>query len=144
MTDETTTARESLVAARKLRSCDRVILDALLDGSATAREISERVLMRSKEEWAARHDYFFEWDTDEEPLGAALLAHSEARKAGWVLMTWEIDGRLRALGFTYVTLDLRGLRSGSMNDVLGAAGGQQSAAPGYTAPDSPGDVSKGR
>jgi len=97
MTDETTTARESLVAARKLRSCDRVILDALLDGSATAREISERVLMRSKEEWAARHDYFFEWDTDEEPLGAALLAHSEARKAGWVLMTWEIDGRLRAL-----------------------------------------------
>jgi len=28
----------------------------------------------------------------------------------------EIAGRLRALGFTYVTLDLDGLRSGSMNE----------------------------
>jgi uncharacterized protein len=56
----------------------------------------------------------------------------------------DIVGRLRALGFTYVTLDLGGLRSGSMNDVLGAAAGQPSAAPGCTAPDSPGDVPKGR
>lgn len=86
-----------LPAAAKLRPADRVILDALLDGSATAREISERVLARAKEEWAARHDYFFEWGTDEEPLGAALLAHSEARKAGWLLMPWEIDRRLRSL-----------------------------------------------
>jgi uncharacterized protein len=30
----------------------------------------------------------------------------------------EIDARLRELGFTYVTLDLTGFRSGSMNDVL--------------------------
>jgi uncharacterized protein len=30
-----------------------------------------------------------------------------------------IDERLRGLGFRYVTLDLRGYRSGSMNDVLG-------------------------
>lgn len=29
-----------------------------------------------------------------------------------------IDDRLRALGYRYVTLDLRGFRSGSMNDVL--------------------------
>lgn len=92
-----TEVTESLSAARKLRVCDRVILDALLDGSATARELSERVLMRAKEEWAARHGYFFDWGTDEEPLGAALLAHSEARRAGWVLMSWEIDGRLRSL-----------------------------------------------
>jgi len=50
----------------------------------------------------------------------------------------QIVGRLRALGFTYVTLDLRGLRSGSMNEVLGAAGGLP-AAPKYTAPGTPGD-----
>jgi pyridinium-3,5-biscarboxylic acid mononucleotide sulfurtransferase len=57
----------------------------------------------------------------------------------------EIVGRLRALGFTYVTLDLRGLRSGSMNEVLGAAGGQPSAAPVYTAPAIQGeDALKGR
>jgi uncharacterized protein len=57
----------------------------------------------------------------------------------------EIVGRLRALGFTYVTLDLRGLRSGSMNEVLGAAGGEPVAAPMYTAPGTPGDDgSKGR
>lgn len=30
----------------------------------------------------------------------------------------QIDERLRALGYSYVTLDLRGFRSGSMNDVL--------------------------
>ena len=52
-------------------------------------------------------------------------------------------GRLQALGFTYVTLDLRGLRSGSMDDVLGAAGGHRAAAPGPF-PDAPGDESKGR
>jgi uncharacterized protein len=56
----------------------------------------------------------------------------------------QIVGRLRALGFTYVTLDLRGLRSGSMNDVLGAGGDQPATAPGHTAPDAPGYVSKGR
>jgi uncharacterized protein len=56
----------------------------------------------------------------------------------------QVVGRLRALGFTYVTLDLRGLRSGSMNDVLGPAAGQPSEAPGCTAPDTPGDVPKGR
>ena len=62
----------------------------------------------------------------------ALAAAAGERRA-------EIVDRLRALGFTYVTLDLRGLRSGSMNDVLGAAGGQPEAAPVYTAPGTPGD-----
>jgi pyridinium-3,5-biscarboxylic acid mononucleotide sulfurtransferase len=51
----------------------------------------------------------------------------------------EIVGRLRAIGFTYVTLDLRGLRSGSMNEVLGAAGEHPEAAPTYTTPVTPGD-----
>jgi uncharacterized protein len=40
----------------------------------------------------------------------------------------QIDSRLRALGFTYVTLDLRGLRSGSMNEALG---GGEPAAPSH-------------
>ncbi len=30
----------------------------------------------------------------------------------------EIDAKLRALGFAYVALDLRGFRSGSLNDVI--------------------------
>ncbi|HVM34137.1 MAG TPA: ATP-dependent sacrificial sulfur transferase LarE [Actinomycetota bacterium] len=33
----------------------------------------------------------------------------------------EISARLKALGFTYVTLDLEGFRSGSLNDLLPAA-----------------------
>ena len=80
-----------------LRADDRVILDALADGPRSAREVSDTVLRRAKEEWAAEHGYFFEWGSHEEPLGAALLAHSEARRRGWKLMTWEIDARLRSL-----------------------------------------------
>jgi len=56
----------------------------------------------------------------------------------------QIVGRLKSLGFTYVTLDLGGLRSGSMNDILNAVGGLPASAPGHTAPDTPDDVSKGR
>ncbi len=40
---------------------------------------------------------------------ARLVEHSIARR---------VDERLRSLGYSYVTFDLRGLRSGSMNEVI--------------------------
>ncbi len=40
-----------------------------------------------------------------------------------------VDGRLRELGFLYVTLDLRGFRSGSLNEVLLGAGFVAAAVP---------------
>ncbi len=33
-------------------------------------------------------------------------------------MRVSIDAKLREIGYTYVTLDLRGFRSGSMNEVI--------------------------
>jgi uncharacterized protein len=51
----------------------------------------------------------------------------------------EIVGRLRELGFTYVTLDLRGLRSGLLTHAGGPAGAHRPPAPIYSAPDAPGD-----
>lgn len=39
----------------------------------------------------------------------------------------ELVERFKAFGYTYVTLDLSGFRSGSMNEILRAAGGQASA-----------------
>ncbi|MBK8914582.1 MAG: ATP-dependent sacrificial sulfur transferase LarE [Phycisphaerales bacterium] len=46
-----------------------------------------------------------------------IPAHELPRFADAALRT-QVDGRLRELGYRYVTLDLRGFRSGSMNDVL--------------------------
>ena len=41
----------------------------------------------------------------------------EIERAAGAPVRDELVRRLRALGFTYVTLDLRGFRSGSMNEV---------------------------
>lgn len=84
-------------ARTALRADDREILAALSDGALSAREISDAIMVKARALWAERHGYFFEWDTDEEPLGARLLAHFEARDAGWKLLTHEIDPRLRSL-----------------------------------------------
>lgn len=80
-----------------LRDDDREIIAALADGPLSAREIAHRIRRKAQEQWSAEHGYFFEWGTDEEPLGAALLAHTDARHAGWKLLTHEIDPRLRSL-----------------------------------------------
>lgn len=50
-----------------------------------------------KEAWADRRGETIEWGTDDEPVGASLLACTEAREIGFKLMPWEIDGRLRSL-----------------------------------------------
>ena len=41
-----------------------------------------------------------------------------AQLAALVARSDEVTARLKQLGFTYVTLDLAGFRSGSMNEVL--------------------------
>lgn len=76
---------------------DRAILEALSGGPLSTREISDALFRRIREEWSERHGYDFEWATDEEPLGARLLASSEARDAGYRLQSWEIRPRLARL-----------------------------------------------
>ena len=56
----------------------------------------------------------------------AGLARIETDAAGFALITdakvrQQIDARFRRLGFTYVSLDLSGYRSGSMNEALAAS-----------------------
>ncbi len=57
-------------------------------------------------------------------------AEEVARLAGPALRA-QVDAHLRGLGFRYVTVDLRGFRSGSLNEVLLGAG----LAGGVSAPD---------
>jgi DNA-binding transcriptional ArsR family regulator len=80
-----------------LRPDDRAILDALADGPLSAQEISDRIRRTVRAAWSEKHGYDFEWETDEEPLGARLLAHGEARDAGLKLLAYELHPRLRSL-----------------------------------------------
>jgi hypothetical protein len=53
------------------------------EGPATAKEIARKLRLEVWEAWAERHGYEgIEWETDREPLGARLLAFSEADKMG--------------------------------------------------------------
>lgn len=79
------------------KPCDLAILDVLALGAHSAQEIADAIRRKAREDWAERHGYFFEWETDEEPLGARLLAHGDARQAGLKLLAYEIDPRLRAM-----------------------------------------------
>ena len=47
------------------------------------------------------------------PEDIGLLAYERSRK--------EISSELKRLGFKYVTMDMDGYRTGSMNEVLGSA-----------------------
>jgi hypothetical protein len=76
---------------------DQAILRALEDGPLSTREIANRIFREAREAWSERHGYDFEWGTDEEPLGARLLASAEARESGLVLLAHEVAPRLRAL-----------------------------------------------
>jgi hypothetical protein len=76
---------------------DLEILGALERGPLSAREISDAVVRMVKEAWAERRGETIEWDTDDEPVGASLLACTEARDVGFKMMPWEIDRRLRSL-----------------------------------------------
>lgn len=85
-----------------LRADDREIIAVLGDGPLSVQEIAKTIRRRAREAWSERHDYDFEWGGDEgrgddEPLGARMLAHLEAKDAGIKLMAHEIDSRLRSL-----------------------------------------------
>lgn len=80
-----------------LRPDDRAILDALAGTPLSTREVSNAIFYRIREEWSEKHGYDFEWETDEEPLGARILASQEARDAGLKLLAHEIAPRLRSL-----------------------------------------------
>lgn len=60
---------------------DQAILD-VLDTPMSGKEISQTLRQRALEAWADEHGYDIEWGTDSEPLGARLLAISEARERG--------------------------------------------------------------
>lgn len=83
--------------ATDLRPCDAAILRVLVDGPLTAQEIADKIRREAWAAWSERHGYDFEWGTDEEPLGARLLAHGEARDAGLLLLGYEIAPRLTQL-----------------------------------------------
>jgi len=57
-----------------------------------------------------------------EQLARIEVPTNELPRLGDVELRARIDARLRELGFQYVTLDLRGFRSGSLNEVLLGAG----------------------
>lgn len=74
------------------------ILGALADGPLSAREIAERLRDDLFEGWAERHGFEVAWGTDEEPLGARLLAIHEAAENGVPhLFAHQVYPRLRAL-----------------------------------------------
>jgi hypothetical protein len=80
-----TVLRRQSTGRRTVRglAADQRILAALEAlGPATAREIADRLRREVWEAWAERHGYDFEWGTDEEPLGARLLAVSGADAMG--------------------------------------------------------------
>lgn len=79
------------------RPADAAILEALTAGPLTTREISSTIIAKIRTEWSERHGYDFEWETDQEPVGARVLAHGEARDNGLLLLGYEIDPRMRRL-----------------------------------------------
>jgi hypothetical protein len=86
-----------MTETRIINAGDSAILKALKGGPFSTREVADRVRRAAWEAWSERHGYDFEWDTDEEPVGARILASGEARKRGLKLHAYEIHPRLRAL-----------------------------------------------
>lgn len=80
-----------------LNVADLAIVSALERGPMSTREISNQILLTVKEAWAERRGHIVEWGTDNEPVGASLLACSEARDMGFKLQSWEIRQRLASL-----------------------------------------------
>lgn len=58
------------------------VLGALADGPLSVREIGVKLRREVWAAWSERHGYDFEWDSDEEPLGARILAKMEAEENG--------------------------------------------------------------
>ena len=76
---------------------DQAILRALADGPLSTQEIARSIRLEAWAAWSERHGYDFEWETDEEPLGARLLASCEARESGLVLLAHEVAPRLAGM-----------------------------------------------
>lgn len=76
---------------------DQAILD-VLDAPMSVKEISETLRQQALEAWAGEHGYDIEWGTDSEPIGARLLAISEARERGtYAGLGYEVYERMRYL-----------------------------------------------
>lgn len=79
-------------------AADMRILGALDAGPLTANEIAYKLRREVWEAWAERHGYDIEWETDQEPVGARLLAFSEADEMGLpYLYNYAVYPRLVAL-----------------------------------------------
>ena len=52
-------------------------------------------------------------------LGSAVVAFSSGVDSTFLLRVAEIAAAFKGFGFAYVTLDLQGYRTGSMNETLG-------------------------
>jgi hypothetical protein len=87
--------------ARTVRgiAVDQRILGALgSSGPLTVNEIADTVRREVWAAWAERHGYDFEWETSQEPVGARLLAVSEADELGLpYLYRHQVYPRLRGL-----------------------------------------------
>jgi hypothetical protein len=79
-------------------AADHRILGALEAGPLTANEIAYKLRREVWEAWADRHGYDLEWETDQEPFGARILAFSEADEMGLpYLFSHQVYPRLRRL-----------------------------------------------
>lgn len=91
------------IQTMKSRLKDERVLHSLGDGPKSVREIGTVLRREVWHAWAEKHGYDFEWETDEEPLGARLLAIHEADDLGLpYLMGTDVYSRL-------VRLERRGL-----------------------------------
>ena len=92
--------RAATVTARSVKGivADQRILGAIGDTPRTAREIADVLFREVLGTWRDEKGYDFEYFTDEEPLGARLLAISTAEERGLVyLAAHEVYPRLRGL-----------------------------------------------
>lgn len=89
--------RVRAVSRPTYRPADLAILDQLATGPLTGEEIAARIRQEALDAWLEKSNYDFEWGTAQEPLGARLLAISEARDRGLLVHGFELYPRLRLL-----------------------------------------------
>lgn len=79
-------------------AADRRILGALQGGPKSAREIADVLRREVWETWAEANGYDIEWETDNEPLDARILALVSAEERGLAyLFAHQVYPRLRGL-----------------------------------------------
>lgn len=65
---------------------EQTVVELLVAGPMTARELSREMHLRILEGWADANDLEVAWFTDLEPLGARILAAAWARENGLVFL----------------------------------------------------------